>query len=84
MADLNAITHNAYEKAHDRFMEAGFEAVFKKAFNEWNGKYHAEKPFEEWREAAVMAVPSWMSMDDFFAMYDEELRAEYEEATSDD
>lgn len=60
----------------DRFCEAGKKAVFEKSlrfFRPANGK-----AFEDWcRENTE--VPDFMSRDDYQRVFDEELRAEFEE-----
>ena len=60
----------------DRFREAGRKAVFEKSLRFYrpaNGK-----AFEDWcREATE--VPDFMSRDDYQRVFDEELRAEFEE-----
>lgn len=64
------------EDMDERFCEVGREKVFKDSL------YIARKAggmdFDEWCRKAVYRIPDWMSRDEYLAVFDDELRDEYE------
>lgn len=63
------------------FIEIGRKAVLEDAIHSWHNvtEYNGElQTFDSWLEHYLGDIPSWMSLDTFLSVYDEDLRAMYD------
>lgn len=63
------------------FIEIGKQSVFEKSLHSWHNvtKYNGEmQTFDNWLNQYLSDIPSWMSMDTFISIYEEDLRAIYD------
>lgn len=63
------------------FIEIGRATILEKSLHSWHNvtEYNGElQPFDKWLNQYLSDIPSWMSMDTFLSIYNEELSAIYD------